>query len=218
MVKKNENSLLMLNLLFAVSVVVSNIIASKIVKLGWFITPAAVFLYAATYLFTDIIDEIWGKKEAQKAVVRGFWAQVLATIAITIGRYLPVAPFTQSTQEHYIAIMGQSWRMFVASMLSYWVSQTIDVYLFAFWGDLTRGKHKWLRNNGSTIVSQFFDTTIFITIAFLGTVPNNVLWQMIVSQYSLKFIIALCDTPFFYLFTKGHVYKPSKTKEEYSAS
>lgn len=92
----------------------------------------------------------------------------------------------------------------MASMIAYLISQTNDVYLFAFFGKITKGKHKWLRNNLSTMTSQLIDTVIFITIAFWGIVPNLLI--MIVSQYILKLIIALCDTPFFYIFTKGYRY------------
>ena len=97
--------------------------------------------------------------------------------------------------------LGTNFKFVFASMAAYAVSQTWDVWMFHKMGKLTGGKHKWIRNNVSTMTSQLFDTAIFITIAFAGQVPN-LLW-MIVSQYIIKLIIAALDTPFFYLFTKN---------------
>lgn len=198
----------MLNVLFVVAVVIANVVASKVVKLWWFIVPSAVFAYAVTFLVTDVIDEIWGKHEAQKAVWRGFWGQIFASVLILTAQFLPVAPFMPEQQQHFLAILGQNWRFALASLTAYLISQHIDVNLFSFWGNFTNGKHKWLRNNGSTMISQLVDTAIFITIAFAGVVPN--LWVMIFSQYVLKLIIALADTPVFYLLTKGYKYNHHK--------
>ncbi|APT73273.1 transporter [Thermosipho melanesiensis] len=202
--KKNYESLTTLNVFFSISVVVSNIVASKVIKIGWFVVPSAVFAYAITFLITDIIDEIWGKNEAQKTVWRGFFAQIFSSILILTAQWLPVAPFMPEQQNHFVAVLGQNWRFAIASLIAYLISQSIDVNLFSFFGKLTRGKKKWIRNNFSTMTSQFIDTMIFITIAFFGVVPN--LWQMIMSQYLLKLIIAAVDTPFFYLFTKGYIF------------
>lgn len=207
-ITKTRNSLTLLNVLFATAVIIANVVASKVIQLGWLIVPSAVFAYAITFLITDVIDEIWGKEEAQKAVWRGFWAQIMASLLILTAQYLPVAPFMSEQQKHFLAILGQNWRFAIASLIAYLISQSTDVYLFAFWGKLTKGKHKWLRNNASTMTSQLIDTAIFITIAFSGVVPD--LWKMVVSQYVLKLIIALCDTPFFYLLTKGYIFKASK--------
>lgn len=204
LIPKTPGALTLLNVLFATAVIIANVVASKVVQLGWMVVPSAVFAYALTFLFTDIIDEIWGKKEAQKAVWRGFWAQITASILIVSAQWLPVAPFMAEQQEHFVAILGQNWRFAIASLIAYLIAQTSDVYSFAFFGKLTKGKHKWLRNNLSTMSSQLIDTAIFITIAFYGVVPN--IWIMILSQYTLKLIIALCDTPFFYLLTRGYKY------------
>lgn len=208
-ISKNNSTLTTLNVIFVVSVVISNVVASKIIKLGWFVVPSAVFAYAISFLLTDIIDEIWGKEEARKAVWRGFWGQIMASILILTAQWLPVAPFMPEQQKHFVAILGQNWRFAIASLIAYLISQTTDVYLFSFWGKLTKGNHKWLRNNGSTMISQLIDTAIFITIAFAGNVPS--LWHMILSQYIIKLLIALSDTPFFYLITLGYKY-------EYAAS
>ncbi len=94
---------------------------------------------------------------------------------------------------------GDGSRIVAASMVAYLISQLHDVWAFLFWRRVTAGKHLWLRNNLSTIVSQFLDSIIFITLAFAGTVANAVLVNMIISQYLVKIILVLADTPFCYL-------------------
>ncbi|WP_102345031.1 queuosine precursor transporter [Bacillus sp. Marseille-P3661] len=193
--------LLILNVLFATSLVVANVLAGKIVMFGEFITvPAAVITYAFTFLLTDIIHERYGTKQAQQAILYGFGAQVFASIMIIIGQMLPVAPFAADSQAAYDTLLGQNARFMIASMAAYFISQHVDVYIFSTLKKVTKEKHKWLRNNLSTLSSQLIDTTIFISIAFIGTVPN--IWMMILSQFAVKLVLALLDTPLFYLFTR----------------
>ncbi|TLS38278.1 queuosine precursor transporter [Pseudalkalibacillus caeni] len=196
-----NRDLIWFNVLFAVSIVVANIMAGKIIMIGSFVLPAAVVMYAFSFLFTDVIHERYGKKEAQRTILFGFGAQVFASAMIFIGMLLPVAPFAADTQTAYETLLGQNYRFVLASLAAYLVSQNVDIYVFSFFKKLTNEKHKWLRNNLSTFTSQFLDTAIFITIAFIGTVPN--IWVMILSQYVVKLGLALIDTPLFYLFTKN---------------
>ncbi|WP_066175932.1 queuosine precursor transporter [Bacillus marinisedimentorum] len=196
-----ENKLVLLNILFAVSLVTANTLAGKVIMVGGSIVlPAAVITYAFTFLLTDIIHEQYGRQQAQRTVLFGFIAQVFASVMIFIGLKLPVAPFAAETQGAYEVLLGQNYRFVIASFAAYFISQNIDIYLFSYLKGKTNAKHKWLRNNASTFASQFIDTTIFITIAFYGTVPN--IWIMIVSQFGVKLVLALIDTPLFYLFTK----------------
>lgn len=196
-----DRKLILLNVMFATSLVTANVLAGKIVSFGEYVVlPAAVVTYAFTFLITDIIGELYGKKKAAQAVMFGFIAQAFASVMILMGKYLPVAPFAQETQQAYETLLGQNWRFVVASLVAYLAAQNLDVWLFHFIREKTGVRHKWLRNNASTMSAQFVDTAIFITIAFWGVVPN--LWAMIVSQYVVKVGLALLDTPFFYLFTK----------------
>lgn len=199
--KKKIDELLIWQLIFIASLLIANVLAGKIIMLfGTFVLPSAVVAYGFTFLATDIINEKWGKKEANKIVKYGFFIQVFASLLIYLAMLLPVAPFATETQNAFKVLLGQNIRFVVASLVAYLLSQAHDVWSFNFWKNRTSGKYKWLRNNASTMVSQIIDTAIFITIAFAGTVPN--LLVMILSQYFIKFIIALLDTPFFYLFTK----------------
>lgn len=198
--KKNEQ-LMLWNLMFVTSLIVANVISSKLVIIGGhFVVPAAVVSYAFTFLCTDIIGEIWGKEEANKTVKRGLIFQIIATIFILLAIQLPIAPFMANFQNVFKSVLGGSFRMTLASLGAYLVAQANDVFIFHKLKEITGQKHKWIRNNVSTICSQFIDTAIFITIAFYGQVPN--LFLVIYSQFLVKVVLALLDTPFFYFFTK----------------
>ena len=139
-----------------------------------------------------------GKKEANRIVWLGLWMNLVMIAFLYLGRFLPPASFWEK-QHAYETILGMVPRIVAASMVAYLISQLHDVWAFLFWRRVTAGKHLWLRNNLSTIVSQFLDSIIFITLAFAGTVANAVLVNMIISQYLVKIILALADTPFCYL-------------------
>ncbi len=193
-----EKKLQILMVLFVTCLLVSNIIASKLFSWGQLILPAAVFVYPVTFVITDTVSEVWGKKEANRLVWLGLWMSLVMIAFLTLGKYLPPSSLWEN-QGAYETILGTVPRMVAASMAAYLVSQFHDVWAFLFWRRVTSGKHLWLRNNLSTIVSQFLDTVIFITLAFAGTVVPAVLVNMIISQYLVKIILALADTPFCYL-------------------
>ena len=198
--KKTNDNLIAINAVFIMSLLVANVVAGKVVDLFGFIVPAAVVAYGITFLCTDVINEIWGKEQAQKTVKLGFKIQVASMILILLAIWLPPAIFAVDFNVSFKTVLGQNVRVVFASLTAYTISQAHDVISFNFWRKKTNGKHKWLRNNLSTMTSQIIDTAIFITIAFWGLVPN-LLW-MIISQYIIKAIIALLHTPFFYLLTR----------------
>lgn len=196
-----EKKRMLIYTLFTTSLVIANVVTGKILQIGPFTVPGAVLLYGITFLCTDLVSELYGKKEAQKLVITGFICSLFASVMILLTQYLPSALFAMDKQEAYVTLLGTNFKFVFASMVAYSVSQSWDVWMFHKMGKLTSGKHKWIRNNASTMTSQLFDTVIFITIAFAGVVPN-LLW-MIASQYIVKLIIALIDTPVFYLLTKN---------------
>lgn len=199
--KKTNDNLIAINAVFIMSLLVANVVAGKVVDLFGFIVPAAVVAYGITFLCTDVINEIWGKEQAQKTVKLGLKVQLASLSLILLAIWLPPAIFAVDFNAAFKTVLGQNVRVVFASLTAYYISQYHDVIAFNFWRKRTNGKHKWLRNNLSTMASQIIDTAIFITIAFWGMVPN-LLW-MIISQYIIKFIIALLDTPFFYLLTRN---------------
>lgn len=197
--RKTEKNLNLLNCLFVVSLIVANVVASKIVSFWGLVVPAAIVAYPVTFLITDVIGEIWGKEEANRTVKIGFVCQLFSLLLIGLAILLPVAPFANN-QVEFKSILGQSFRCVTASLVAYLCSQSWDVYVFHKLKNINGEKHKWIRNNLSTMTSQIIDTAIFITIAFIGSVPN--IFTMIISQYVIKVVYALLDTPFFYILTR----------------
>lgn len=198
--KKTERNLTLLNCVFVTSLVISNIVAGKVIDVFGLIVPAAVVAYPLTFLCTDVIGEIWGKEEANRTVKRGILMQLFSLLLITIAIALPSASFATEYSSNLKVVLGQNVRFVLASLTAYILAQSNDVFIFHKLKERFNGKHKWLRNNASTMLSQLIDTSIFITIGFWGTVPN--LLVMIISQYVVKFFLALADTPFFYLLTR----------------
>ncbi|WP_117168270.1 queuosine precursor transporter [Paraliobacillus sediminis] len=200
-----------LNALFVGLLILSNIISVKLFSIGEFILPAAAIVYVVTYLITDVIGEVYGKEAAMKTVRAGFFTQVVALVFVFIAIHLPAAS-AFGMQAEFEAILGGSFRVMIASLLGYVVSQHIDVSIFHRLKKQHGEKKLWLRNNLSTISSQLLDTIIFIVVAFVGTVPFNVLIGMILTQYVFKFIVAIADTPIAYLLVR--LAKKEQAKQE----
>lgn len=209
--KKTQESLNILTTVFIVSLVIANVLTGKIIDTGLTLfgepitIAGAIICYPVCYLITDIVGEIWGKQEANKIVKYGFIGQVIATLIIIVTTYTPYVD--PDMQDAYVKLLGQNWVFVVGSLSAYLASQYLDVHIFHKLKAKTNGKSKWLRNNASTMTSQFVDTAIFITIAFgfgFGWIFDNpiALLNMLIGQYLIKLIIAVIDTPFFYYFTK----------------
>ena len=217
--KKTEKNLYLLYMLFGVALITANCIASKLMILPFQMFGSAVtitcgvIVYPITFLVTDILGEIWGKKEAGLAVKFGFICQVIATAIIVIARYIPAADATM--QEAYVSLLGQNAMFVVASLSAYLCSQKWDVFIFHKIRDAYIKKHgstkggKWIWNNVGTMTSQLLDSSIYVLVAFgLGFkwlwTPGmlTMMLNMIIAQWLFKVAIAALDTPFFYWFTR----------------
>ena len=202
-------------MVFAVGLVISNVVTAKLIYTGISLfgttitLPGAALCYAITFLMTDVIGEIWGKKEANKTVVLGFICQVIATALIIFTKYLPAVD--TGTQEAYNTILGQNYIFVIGSLIAYFASQTWDVWVFHKIRDKFDKDHKkrWIWNNASTMTSQVIDTVLFVGVSFglgFGWLFDKTMWAtlaaMMIGQYVLKFILAICDTPFFYIMTR----------------
>lgn len=214
--KKTDRNLIILSVLFVTALLTSNIISSNgmiftTIYLGsiQLLAPAAVLAYAITFLMTDVIGQIWGKRQANFAVICGLIAQCVCTALIYLTPIIFGSWFVGS--DTYTALNSLGW-FTLGSLIAYCFSQTWDVFIFhkikdwakKKFGEATYNKHRWLWNNGSTMTSQIIDTVIFIGIGFgigLGMSGNDLIGLMI-GQYCIKFIIAALDTPFFYLLTR----------------
>ena len=196
---REEKIFLTLTCIFVTLLVVSNIIAGKLIIIGGLVGPAAVLCYAITFAISDTLAEIWGKEKTKFVISLGFLVSIISALMIRLAIEMPYAPFW-SEQEAFSQVLGTNIRIVFASMVAYLISQYHDLWAFNFWKEKTGGKHLWFRNNMSTLVSQLIDTGLFITIAFYGT--GAPMLSLITGQYIIKLVIALVDTPIVYLLVK----------------
>lgn len=209
--RRTPEALNILTIVFIVSLVISNVITGKVIDTGitLFGNPVtiagAVICYPICYLITDIVGEMWGKREANKIVKYGFIGQVLATLIIVATTHTPY--LDMDMQAAYVKLLGQNWVFVAGSLSAYLASQYLDVHIFHTLKEKTNGKSKWIRNNASTMLSQLVDTAVFIIIAFgfgFGWIFDNqvALLNMVIGQYLIKLIIAVLDTVPFYILTR----------------
>ena len=217
--RKTSSNLTLLSIIFAVALVISNVVTTKIVDVpialfgGRHIQlPGAAFCYAITFLITDVIGEVWGKKEANECLLFGLVCDRIASLLILFIQFLPAV--SAEMQIHYVALLRQDLIPVIAFVTAYLLSQTWNVYIFhrirgCFIKKYGRTKHGWVWNNASTMTSQILHTVLFIGIAFgIGSKwlfiakMRPVLFAMMTEQCILKAVLALLDTPFFYLLTR----------------
>lgn len=198
---------LVLAALFITALVVCNLIANKFVTVDFgipgfvFTISAGVLPYPITFLITDILSEIYGQKKTNRVVFAGFGALVFTMFILWLGSLFPALDTSPVSDDLYQTAYGNSWRVIMSSMLAYTLAQYVDVRLFHFWKKLTNGKHLWLRNNASTVLSQLVDTSLVVSVLFLGDLPIETIGVYIISGWSFKALVALFDTPLLYLST-----------------
>lgn len=196
---------LVLAAVFLSSLVVCNLIANKFltVDLGFkvFTLSAGALPYPITFLATDLLSELYGRRRANRVVMAGFAASLFALMALWLGGQFEAINDSPVSQATYQAAFGNTWRVIGASMTAYLVAQFIDVRLFHFWRDLTKGKHLWLRNNASTVVSQLLDSVLVVSVLFWGVKPGDEMLAIVLDLWLFKALVAFVDTPLFYYFT-----------------
>lgn len=221
--RKTEKNLLLCTVLFCVALVISNVVTGRIIPMPFGLTVAGgLIIYPLTFLITDVVGEIWGKKEANRIVMFGFVAQIFATLLIVLTGLVPsVDPVADSA---YKTLLGQNWIIVTGSLIAYLAAQTWDVHIFHKIRDIYIQKHgsikggRWIWNNVSTMSSQLIDTAIFITIAFgfgFGWIWDNhaALFNMMLGQYAVKVVLSVIDTPFFYLLTRNREKERQRERE-----
>ncbi|NRA91204.1 MAG: queuosine precursor transporter [Psychroserpens sp.] len=201
---------LFLAALFITSLVVSNLIFQKFFY--WYPFEMEVFgaklfeisvgllPYPLTFLITDLISEIYGKKRANQVVVAGIFASVFSLLIILVSDQVPAIPDSPVTDETFQLVFGNSAIAVFASMSAYLFAQFIDIQIYHFWKRLTKGRHLWIRNNFSTWFSQFVDTfSIVFLLCMFGILPWSSFKGLLISGFLFKVIVAALDTPFLYL-------------------
>ena len=191
--------------LFVACLVTANLISLKIATFGFFEASVGILVFPVLFLITDVVAEVHGKDKAKEFVYVGLLALVFILIVTAIAVLLPTAERSFISGEDYTNIFGTTLRIFAASIIAFFISQLHDVWAFHFWKQKTNGKYLWLRNNASTIVSQFLDTTIFMFLAFYALTPKFTIeytFALIIPYWLIKVGFALFDTPFCYLGVK----------------
>jgi queuosine precursor transporter len=158
--------------------------------------------YPITFLITDLISELYGKKKANQVVVAGLVASVFVLGIVVIANAVPATSWSPVDDETFSKVFGLTGVAVFASMVAYLLAQFIDIKLFHFWKKKTKGKNLWLRNNFSTIPSQFLDTAMVLgLLCYFGAIPWDNFGILFINGFAYKVIIALLDTPLFYFFT-----------------
>lgn len=193
--KREVSVLFMLaGILFATCLLISNILATKILMIGPWAAPAGVLIFPIAYILNDMITEVWGFGKARLIIWAGFAVNLLAVLFFAVGIAIPGAPFWQN-QEAFATVLGNTPRIVVASLCAYLIGSFLNAFVMSRMKVMTKGKGFSGRAILSTLVGESADSLIFITIAFAGVFPFGVLVTMIFTQALLKTVYEILILP-----------------------
>jgi len=206
-----KNIYLLLAGLFITSLVVSNLIFQKffywyplnlkVLGNSLFELSVGILPYPITFLITDLISEIYGKKRANQVVITGIFASFFSMGILLIANEVPAIKNSPIDDETFNQVFALSPIAALASMISYFLAQFVDIRIYHFWKNLTQGKMLWLRNNFSTFSSQLIDTVLVVgLLSIFGVLEWKLFWGLVISGFLFKIIVAALDTPLLYLF------------------
>jgi hypothetical protein len=187
----------MLSVFFVSVLLISNIASTKIVSLGWFSFDGGTLLFPLSYIFGDILTEVYGYKKSREVIWLGFFSALMMSIIFIIVGKLPPA-LDWNNQTAYDAILGATPRIVIASLIAYTCGSFSNSFILAKMKLWTKGAHLWARTVGSTVVGEFVDSSLFILIAFSGLMPTSMLVTLIISNYIFKTLIEVVFTPLTY--------------------
>lgn len=182
---------------FVSVLVISNTIAVKLFEVGPFVFSGAEFIFPISYIFGDILVEVYGYARSRKAIWTAFFVLIAMALVYWVVGLLPPAPGWEN-QDAYMRILGLVPRITFASIVAFWAGEFSNSYVLAKMKILTRGKHLWTRTISSTIVGQSVDTLLFTVIAFYGLIPGSTLFVLGLSGYGLKVAYEIVATPITY--------------------
>lgn len=182
---------------FVAVVLISNVASSKFLVFGPFTFDGGTLLFPISYIFGDILTEVYGYSASRRVIWTGFGAAILMAGTFAVVGALPPAP-GWSNQKAYEAILGTTPRIVLGSLVAYWAGSFSNAIILAKMKVLTRGRWLWMRTIGSTLVGEGVDSVLFILIAFLGTLPMTTIWLGILSNYVFKCGIEAAMTPVTY--------------------
>ncbi len=200
---------MILGALFIASLVVSNLIFQKFFYWDFFgiytfEISVGILPYPITFLITDIISEVYGKKKANLVVTSGIFASFFSLLIVYTADAVPATPWSPIDNPLFEKVFGATAIAVMASMVAYLLAQYIDIQLFHFWKRLTKGRHLWLRNNFSTFLSQFVDTfSVLFLLCSFGKIDWELFGGLLLSGFLFKVMVAAMDTPFLYAAVYG---------------
>ncbi|TAK58667.1 VUT family protein [Patescibacteria group bacterium] len=209
--EKSYKYLTALSVFFVSVLLISNIASTKIVDFGWFTFDGGTLLFPLSYIFGDIMTEVYGYKKARDVIWLGFIsALVMSIVFMIVGALPPAADW--GNQAAYDAILGLTPRIVLASLCAYFCGSFSNSFILAKMKIFTKGKLLWTRTIGSTVVGELVDSTLFILIAFWGVLPGVLLVTLIVSNYIFKTLVEVLFTPLTY---KVITFLKKKEQEDY---
>lgn len=190
--------------LFITALVVSNLIFQKFFYWDFFgiytfEISVGILPYPITFLITDIVSEVYGRKKANQMVTTGIFASFFSLLIVHISATVPSTTWSPVDDSLFTTVFGATAIAVFASMMAYLLAQYIDIQLFHFWKRLTKGKHLWLRNNFSTFLSQLVDTaTVLLLLCSFNKIEWSLFGGLLLSGFLYKVLVAITDTPFLY--------------------
>jgi uncharacterized integral membrane protein (TIGR00697 family) len=190
--------------LFITALVVSNLIFQKFFYWDFFgiytfEISVGILPYPITFLITDIVSEVYGRKKANQMVTTGIFASFFSLLIVYISAAVPSTTWSPVDDSLFTTVFGATAIAVFASMMAYLLAQYIDIQLFHFWKRLTKGKHLWLRNNFSTFLSQLVDTaTVLLLLCSFNKIEWSLFGGLLLSGFLFKVLVAITDTPFLY--------------------
>ena len=184
--------------IFITCLITANITAVKLVNIFGLMLPAAIIIFPVSYIFGDILTEVYGYRQARRVIWLGFFCNLIVVVAVWIGQVLPAASFWDG-QAAYERILGYTPRLLLASFLAYLVGEFANSFVLAKMKIATKGRWLWTRTIGSTLVGEGLDSLVFMTLAFAGTLPPASLGSAVATQWLVKSGYEAAVTPVTYV-------------------
>lgn len=194
---KNYKYLGAISVFFVSVLLISNIASTKIVDFGWFVFDAGTLLFPLSYIFGDILTEVYGYKKTREVIWLGFFsALMMSLVFFIVGKLPPAADW--GNQAAYDSILGMTPRIVLASLVAYTLGSFSNSFILTKMKIWFKGKYLWMRTIGSTLVGELVDSSLFILIAFLGVFSPSLLITLIISNYIFKTLVEILFTPITY--------------------
>ena len=183
---------------FITCLITANITAVKLIVICGLLMPAGIIIFPISYICGDVLTEVYGYRQTRRVIWLGFFCNLLTVVAIWVGQILPPASFWDG-QPAYERILGYTPRLLVSSFIAYLVGEFTNAFILAKMKIATKGRWLWMRTIGSTLLGQSLDSLVFVTLAFLGTIPLSHMATAIITQWLVKTGYEVVATPLTYV-------------------